>query len=113
MHKNRRQVPHPFQAQVPALYNRRGRGRLAVRVIDNIFSGCDRASILEDAFHTFTFRSVLGKDRDQNVAALHLSVVLQRLKLRHSQPDNRPNQASDYGTDASACESADNGSSRN
>jgi hypothetical protein len=76
MGRNPASTFQPFQSQVRVLYNRRGRGGLAVRVIDNIFGCRDRTSILEDAFRTFAFSFVLRKDGDQNVSALHLIVVL-------------------------------------
>jgi hypothetical protein len=53
-----------------------GPRRSAVGMIHNRFRGRDGARVIGDRLHTIAFCGVAGKDRDQNIAAAHLPLVL-------------------------------------
>jgi len=84
-----------------------------VRVNHNGFGRRDRTGILEDPFRALALCSVCGMDGDQNLTAVHFIVVLQCLKFRHLQADDRPYYPSHYCATAGACEGGDDGSCSN
>jgi hypothetical protein len=57
------------------LCNRRGHGRLPMRVIHDVCGRRGRSGMLEDSLRTVSFSSIFRIDRDQNIAAVHFIVI--------------------------------------
>jgi hypothetical protein len=71
-------------------------------MIYNGFGCRDRPSVLENLFHMMALNCIRGKNGDQNVGTIHLTLVLDCFKFRHFHADDRSGCTSGRCTSARA-----------